>query len=98
MAHTFDLPGRRYVHWKLKIFGGELPFEEPHVTLYKRATKYCRISLLTGRALDPRSCEDVPKGLFDHVRENLGSYAPIWDEMYPKNRILPEPEPSDFQK
>lgn len=73
--------------WKVKIFDVEGP-EEPHVTIYRRASARWRMDLRTGRLMDrePRP-RDLPAGLLAAVLAELDQLRAAWDRLHPANPV-----------
>ena len=73
--------------WKVKIFDVEGP-EEPHVTIYRRASPRWRLDLRTGRLMDrePRA-RDLPAGLVAAVVAHLDELRAAWERLHPTNPV-----------
>jgi hypothetical protein len=74
--------------WKVKIYDVEGP-EDPHVTIYRRASPRWRLSLRTGRLMDRQPAERaLPRNLLAAVLERLDELRSAWDEMHPSNPVM----------
>jgi hypothetical protein len=73
--------------WKVKIFDLEGP-EEPHVTVYRRASPRWRLNLRTGRLMDREPlARDLPPGLLRAVVAHLDELRAAWDRLHPNNPV-----------
>jgi hypothetical protein len=73
--------------WKVKIFDIEGP-EDPHATIYRRASPRWRVNLRTGTLMDREPpAKGLPNGLLDAVLAHLDDLRLHWDRLHPKNPI-----------
>lgn len=73
--------------WKVKIFDNELLFEEPHVTIIFKMTRW-RFSLRSKRFLDAQPYpKDVPDGILAEVEAKFGILCSEWDARFPTNAV-----------
>jgi hypothetical protein len=76
--------------WKVKIFDVEGP-EDPHVTIYRRASARWRLNLRNGLVMDREPPErDLPRGLLGAVRGHLDVLRIEWDMRHPRNPVAPD--------
>jgi hypothetical protein len=73
--------------WKVKIFDNELLFEEPHVTIIFKSTRW-RFSLRSRNFLD-KSPEpsQVPSRVVAQIEANLETLCDEWNARFPTNPI-----------
>jgi hypothetical protein len=78
--------------WKVKIFDLEGP-EDPHVTIYRRASPRWRLNLRSAMLMDRNPpARDLPAGLMDAVIQRLADLRAAWDHLHPENPIAPREE------
>lgn len=71
----------------MKIFDVEGP-EEPHVTIYRRASARWRLDLRTGSLMDREpQARDLPTGLVAAVVTHLDELRAAWDRLHPTNPV-----------
>jgi hypothetical protein len=81
--------------WKVKIFDVEGP-EDPHVTIYRRASPRWRLNLRNGQLMDRQPpARDLPKGLLAALLTHLGELRAEWDKRHPDNPVAPNGEGDD---
>ncbi len=74
--------------WKVKIFDVEGP-EDPHVTIYRRASFRWRLNLRDGVLMDREPpARGLPKGLLAALLEHLDELRVEWDKRHPDNAVM----------
>jgi hypothetical protein len=82
-------------HWKVKIFDKELLYEEPHVTILFKTTKW-RWGLRSRDFLDAQPHPgEVPQQVLTAIREKHDELCRQWDERFPTNPVHPSAEDGD---
>jgi hypothetical protein len=88
----FDLPLPRRIKdlWKVKVQDKELLYEEPHVTILKKAKKW-RWGLRSRAFLDPKpDPSEVLKEILDLIEANYDELCRQWDARFPSNPVAEE--------
>jgi hypothetical protein len=87
MPYELPLPNA-LKQWKVKIFDNELPFEEPHVTIIFKQTRW-RWGLRREEFLeDNPNPKLIRAGVLDEVTRNLKLLRKEWNTRFPNNRVL----------
>ncbi len=88
MPYEMPLPKKwAKARWKVKIFDGELLFEEPHITIVRGKT-FWRISLRSRKFMDRSPpAADVPRELLDIISESWGNLAIEWNRRHAANPV-----------
>lgn len=86
MPYKLEVP-KPYQHWKVKIFDKESLYEEPHVTILFKGTKW-RYGLRGREFLDDRpNPSDVPDEVLNAIDANHDELCKEWDSSFPKNPV-----------
>ncbi|HEX4056410.1 MAG TPA: hypothetical protein VHX86_19285 [Tepidisphaeraceae bacterium] len=92
ISMPFDLPLPKKLRslWKVKVQDKEALYEEPHVTIWRKASKW-RYSLRSRAFLDKKPDPgEIPKEVMDLIHENFDELIRQWDERFPTNRVAEE--------
>ena len=95
MPYDLWLPKRLKKLWKVKIQDKELLYEEPHVTIWRKDTKW-RYGLRSRVFLDPQpNPGDVPNEIRDLIDGNYDELCRQWDIRFPTNPVAGEEDDHD---
>lgn len=95
MPYDLRLPKKLKDLWKVKIQDKELLYEEPHVTIWKKATRW-RWGLRSRSILDPQPDPgEVSKEILDLIEENYSELCVQWDARFPSNPVAEEDDDND---
>lgn len=73
--------------WRVKIQDREALYEEPHITIWRKANRY-RYSLRHQIFLDPQpDPADVPQLLLNHVHQHWDELCRQWNDRFPANPV-----------
>ena len=95
MPYDLLLPKTLRRLWKAKIQDKEVLYEEPHVTIWRKGTRW-RYSLRRRVFLDPQPDPgEVPAEILDVIEKNYDELCRQWDERFPTNPVAGEKENDD---
>lgn len=88
MPYELELPQKvRQQHWKVKIFDKETLYEDPHVTILFKTTRW-RWGLRTRDFLDEKPRPgDVPHQVLKAIEDNYERLCREWDGRFPTNPV-----------
>ena len=87
MPYDLLLPKKLKDLWKVKVQDKELLYEQPHVTIWKKATRW-RWELRSRSFLDPQPHPgEVPKEILDLIAANYDELCRQWDARFPSNPV-----------
>jgi hypothetical protein len=95
MPYDLPLPAKLKKLWKVKIQDKELLYEEPHVTIWRKETRW-RFGLRRRDFLDPRPDPgDVPYEIRRLIDENFDELCRQWDVRFPTNPVAERDDDDD---
>ena len=90
MPYDLRLPGTLKRLWKVKIQDKETLYEEPHVTIWRKDTKW-RYGLRRRIFLDPKPDPgEVPGAILRLVTVNYDELCRQWNIRFPRNPVAGE--------
>jgi hypothetical protein len=91
MPYDLLLPKKLSRLWRVKVQDREALYEEPHITIWRKSSRY-RFSLRRRIFLDPKpDPTDVPQSLLNHIGNHWDELCDAWNERFPANPVE-EPE------
>ena len=95
MPYDLLLPKTLRKLWKVKIQDKESLFEEPHVTIWRKETKW-RFSLRRRVFLDPQpEPSEVAEEILRVIEANYDELVRQWDARFPMNPVAGEEDDGD---
>ena len=95
MPYDLPLPKKLRKLWKVKIQDKELLYEEPHVTIWRKDTKW-RYSLRRRVFLDPQPDPNkVAEEVLRVIEKNHDELVRQWDARFPTNPVAGEEDDGD---
>jgi hypothetical protein len=90
MPYDLRLPKKFNKLWKVKIQDKELLYEEPHVTIWRKGTKW-RFGLRSRKFLDPQPDPgDVPEEIRKLIDDKHAKLCRQWNIRFPTNPLAGE--------
>jgi hypothetical protein len=95
MPYDLPLPRRLRRLWKVKIQDKETLYEEPHVTIWRKDTKW-RYSLRRRAFLDPKPDPgEVSEEVLTEIERNHDELCRQWETRFPASPVAEEAEDDD---